>query len=153
MLAGAYRASAQDKTIARAPKPEVAQPTQQPANPGSQNPTRPGAPNDENPKRILGIIPNFQTTNDVPENQEPLTPKEKYALARHQMFDISVHLGNAFQSATQQAANGEPHFGQGWGAYGQRFAASEADQVTSSLLIFGVIPHVLKQDPSVASHK
>lgn len=81
------------------------------------------------------------------KNQGPLTPKEKYVLAWHQMFDFSAHFGNAFQSALQQASNGEPHYGQGWGAYGQRFAASEADQVTSSLLIFGVLPHLMKQDP------
>jgi hypothetical protein len=141
------RSVAQDKPDKPVPKPDAAQTTQEPARPAAQKPPEPGAPNDENPKRILGIIPNFQTTNDVPENQGPLTPKEKYVLAWHQTFDFSAHLGNAFQSALQQASNGEPHYGQGWGAYGERFVAAEADQVTSSFLIFGVIPHLLKQDP------
>jgi hypothetical protein len=101
----------------------------------------------ENPKRILGIIPNFQTTNDTEAAQKSLTSKEKYSLAWHQMFDVSAHLGNAFQASLQHATNGEPHYGQGWGAYGQRFGAAEADQVTSSFFIFGFFPHILKQDP------
>jgi hypothetical protein len=102
---------------------------------------------DENPKRILGIIPNFQTTNDVPEEREPLTVREKYVLAWHQTVDVSAHAGNLFQAALQQAANGQPHYGQGWRAYASRFGAAEADQVTSAFFIFGFLPHVLHQDP------
>ncbi len=103
--------------------------------------------NAENSKRILGFIPNFQTTNDVPQNQRPLTTKEKYVLSFHQMFDFSAHIGNAFQSALQQATNGQPHYGQGWNAYGKRFLASEGDQATSSLFISGMLPALLKEDP------
>jgi hypothetical protein len=129
-----------DGTERSAQQPEA----QNPQTPG----TNPNAPPDENPKRILGIIPNFQTTNDVPKRAEqPLSVKEKYILAYHQTADFSAHLGNLFQAALQQASNGQPHYGQGWGAYGQRFGAAEADQVTSSFFIFGLIPHVLKQDP------
>jgi hypothetical protein len=103
--------------------------------------------NAENSKRILGFIPNFQTTNDVPQNQRPLTAKEKYVLSFHQMFDFSAHIGNAFQSTIQQATNGQPHYGQGWNALGKRFLASEGDQVTSSLFISGMLPALLKEDP------
>ena len=102
---------------------------------------------DDNPKRILGIIPNFQTTNDTPAVQEPLSVREKYVLAWHQTVDFSAHFGNAFQAALQQASNGQPHYGQGWGAYAQRFGAAEADQVTSAFFIFGLLPHVLHDDP------
>lgn len=105
------------------------------------------APLDENPKRILGIIPNFETKNDKPAEYEPMSVKEKYVLAWHQSVDISAHFGNAFQAALQQASNGQPHYGQGWGPYAQRFGAGEADQVTSSFFIFGFLPHVLHDDP------
>lgn len=109
-------------------------------------PARPDKQQDENPKRILDIIPNFQTTNEKPE-YTPMTPREKYVLAYHQTVDFSAHIGNAFQAALQQASNGQPHYGQGWGPYAQRFGAAEADQVTSAFLIFGFLPHVLKEDP------
>ncbi|HEV2988870.1 MAG TPA: hypothetical protein VG759_10540 [Candidatus Angelobacter sp.] len=119
-------------------------PTPSPTKQGTQDADLQNA---KNSKRILGFIPNFQTTNDVPQNQRPLTTREKYALSFHQMFDFSAHIGNAFQSAIQQATNGQPHYGQGWEAYGKRFLASEGDQVTSSFFISGMLPALLKEDP------
>jgi hypothetical protein len=125
-----------------------AQSTPTPApTPAQQGKQDGGLQNAENSKRILGFIPNFQTTNDVPQNQRPLTTKEKYILSLHQMFDFSAHIGNAFQSTIQQATNGQPHYGQGWNALGKRFLASEGDQVTSSLFISGMLPALLKEDP------
>lgn len=110
-------------------------------------PSNPTGQQDENPKRILGIIPNFQTKDDTPQDQLPLTTKQKYVLAYHQSVDFSAHFGNAFQAMLQQASNGQPHYGQGWGAYAERFGAAEADQVTSAFFIFGFLPHVLHDDP------
>ena len=103
--------------------------------------------NAQNPKRIFGIIPNFISTNDTTGNEDPLTVHEKYVLSYHQMFDFSAHVGNLLQSAISQAANGQPHYGQGWGAFGERLAASEGDQITSCLFIYGVLPAVLHDDP------
>jgi hypothetical protein len=109
---------------------------------------KPDAPKpQESPKRILGIIPNFQTTNDQDLHPKPLTSKEKYVLAYHQMFDISAHFGNLIQSSVQQATNGEPHYGEGWGAFGERFAAAEGDQYSSSFFIYGFLPAVFHDDP------
>jgi hypothetical protein len=103
--------------------------------------------NDEVPKRIFWIIPNFMTANDQPENRGPLTKKQKFDIAWHQFYDLSAHFGNLIQASISQAANGIPHYGQGWGAFGERYAAQEGDQFTGSMLIYGVIPSVLHQDP------
>ncbi len=142
--------AAQERPAAPTPKQTAAGETQSAAagaqsDGGAQAQT--GAEQDENTKRILGIIPNFQSKDDIPENQAPLTAREKYVLAYHQTVDFSAHFGNAFQAMLQQASNGQPHYGQGWGAYGQRFGAAEADQVTSAFFIFGFLPHVLHEDP------
>jgi hypothetical protein len=102
---------------------------------------------DEVPKRIFFIIPNFMTTNDQPENQGPLTPAQKYNIAWHQFWDESAHVGNVIQAGISQAANGLPHYGQGWGAFGERYLAQEGDQFTGSMLIYGLIPNMLHQDP------
>jgi hypothetical protein len=120
------------------------------ANPSQKKtgpPANPTGQEDDNPKRILGFIPNFQTKNDDPGNQPPLTVKEKYILALHQTVDFSAHLGNLFQAGLQQAANEQPHYGQGWGPYAERFGAAEADQATSSFFMFGFLPSVLHDDP------
>jgi hypothetical protein len=151
VAASAATCAAQDKPDAPTPKQSTAPATQSspagaPTNISGQA-SDPHAQQDENPKRILGFIPNFQSKDDIPENQAPLTPREKYILAYHQTVDFSAHIGNAFQAALQQASNGQPHYGQGWGPYAQRFGAAEADQVTSAFFIFGFLPHVLKEDP------
>jgi hypothetical protein len=147
-MAGAASALGQDKP--EAPTPKSTPSTSQSRSASDQNPRAsadPAAPQDDNPKRILGIIPNFQTKNDQPAEYEPMSVREKYVLAWHQSVDISAHVGNAFQAALQQASNGQPHYGQGWGPYAQRFGAEEADQLTSAFFIFGFLPHVLHDDP------
>jgi hypothetical protein len=147
MVAGAGSAIGQDKPEALTPETTSFPKSRSASEQSPWDSSGSAAQQDDNPKRILGIIPNFQTTNDVPVERKPLAVKEKYALAWHQSVDISAHFGNAFQAALQQAANGQPHYGQGWGAYAQRFGAAEADQVTSSFFIFGFLPHVLHEDP------
>ena len=102
---------------------------------------------DEVPKRIFWIIPNFMTANDQPENKGPLTPAQKYNIAWHQFWDESAHIDNIIQAAISQAADGIPHYGQGWGAFGERYLAQEGDQFTGSFLIYGLLPNMLHQDP------
>jgi hypothetical protein len=158
MAASAATCAAQDKPDAPTPKQSSAPSTPSSSTEKAQAPagapsntsgqaSDPHAQQDENPKRILGLIPNFQSKDDIPQNQTPLAPKEKYILAYHQTVDFSAHIGNAFQAALQQASNGQPHYGQGWGPYAQRFGAAEVDQATSAFFIFGLLPHVLKDDP------
>jgi hypothetical protein len=137
----------QDRPDAPAPKVPPVSRAQVASGQNPSGSTDPIPPQDENPKRILGIIPNFQTKNDQPAEYEPLSVKEKYVLAWHQTVDIGAHFGNAFQAVIQQADNGQPHYGQGWGAYAQRFGAEEADQATSAFFIFGFLPHILHEDP------
>ena len=124
------------------PSPSAANPPAIPA------PEKPAAQDlAEPPKRMFGMIPDFENTNDTPANRHPLTIREKYILSLHQAFDISAHIGNAFQAALEQAANGQPRYGQGWDAYGKRFAANEGDQISGSILIYGVLPSILHEDP------
>src|SRR3984957_3496990 len=130
---------------------DAAQQTNSGTNSSQQKPTgppsNPTGEQDDNPKRILGFIPNFQTKNDDPGNQQPLTVKQKFILELHQTVDFSAHIGNLFQAALQQAANAQPHYGEGWGPYAERFGAAEGDQATSSFFIFGFLPSILHDDP------
>lgn len=154
--------SAQEKPDSPDPKVAADQPIPSEVDPKPDSPDPKGAADkpiqpgvdadgkdarDEVPKRIFWIIPNFMTTNDQPENQGPLTPNQKYNIAWHQFFDYSAHFGNLVQASISQAANGIPHYGQGWGAFGERFLAQEGDQFTGSMLIYGVLPNMLHQDP------
>jgi hypothetical protein len=99
------------------------------------------------PKRMFGMIPDFENTSNTPVNQKPLTVRGKYLLAWHQSTDFSAHVGAAFAAGLQQWGNGQPRYGEGWGAYGKRFAAAEGDQMSSSWLIYGIFPSLLHDDP------
>jgi len=123
------------------PQTQDAQPAQQPL-PDAPAPQSDPAPL---PKPLLAGTPGFET--DVSAIHRPLTTEEKYVYSLHQAIDPSAHVVNMFQAALQQAANGQPHYGEGWIAFEKRFAASEADQITASLLSFGLLPSVLHQDP------
>jgi hypothetical protein len=147
--------AASDKPDAPVPKPEALW-NDQTAQPSAAPPTQANADKDKDkdkdakdevPKRIFFIIPNFMTANDQPENSGTLTTREKFNIAWHQYADYSAHFGNVLQAAISQAANGIPHYGQGWGPFGERFLAMEGDQFTGSMLIYGVFPTVLHQDP------
>jgi hypothetical protein len=122
-------------------------PTQQPADPQPKSDENPDKASDELPKRMFGMIPDFENTNNTPVNQRALTVREKYVLAWHQSTDVSAHVGAAFAAGLQQAGNGQPRYGQGWGPYADRFAAAEGDQLSSSWLIYGILPSLLHDDP------
>jgi hypothetical protein len=98
------------------------------------------------PKRSFGTIPDLENVG-IPASPLPLTVREKYIFSLHESFDVSSHVVNAFQAGLQQAFNSQPHYGEGWNAYGKRFLASEGDQITGSILIYGVLPAVLHEDP------
>jgi len=134
------------------PEPKVQSSSQDPApsaasQTAGQTDKKDREANDEVPKRIFFIIPNFMTTNDQPENKGPLKPAQKFNIAWHQFWDESAHFGNFLQAGISQAADGIPHYGQGWGAFGERYLAQEGDQFTGSFLIYGILPTVLHQDP------
>jgi hypothetical protein len=113
---------------------------------GCSTPTAPPSPAaPSNPKRILGIIPNFTTTDDTFQNRGPLAPHQKFILAFDQTFDISAHVGNLLQAVVEQATGGIPHYTSV--SFGKRFAAAEADQLTSCTFIYGVFPALLHADP------
>jgi len=95
---------------------------------------------------VLGFKPNLAPI-EHPDNAPPLAVGQKYSYAFQQMEDFKAHLGNVLQAAFSQAADSQPHYGQGWGPYAQRYGAAEADQVTSCFFIYGFFPQVFKTDP------
>jgi hypothetical protein len=141
-------ASQQSQTTQPPAKVPTDQPRSQSGDSG-ENPSsgEPSQTNEEPPKRMFGMIPDFESTNDVAANRHSLTAKQKYRIALDNAFDFSAHIGNAFQSGVQQAFNSQPHYGVGGGAYGRRFAAAEGDQITGSLLIYGTFPVLFHEDP------
>jgi hypothetical protein len=95
---------------------------------------------------FLGFKPNLAPF-EVPDNAPPMGARQKYAFAFEQAENFKAHAGNVMQAAISQGLDSQPHYGQGWGPYAQRYGAMEADQATSCFFIYGFFPHLLKTDP------
>jgi hypothetical protein len=98
----------------------------------------------EEKQRVFGIIPNFYVSYE--SNPAPLTPGMKFKLALKVSTDPVTAAGALLVAAARQAGN-SLNYGQGWGAYGQRFGATAADGFFDIMIGGAILPSLLHQDP------
>jgi hypothetical protein len=98
----------------------------------------------EEKQRVFGIIPNFYVSYE--SDPAPLTPGMKFKLALKVSTDPVTAAGVLLVAAARQAGN-SLNYGQGWGAYGQRFGATAADSFSDILIGGALLPSLLHQDP------
>lgn len=96
-------------------------------------------------QRILGIIPNFNTT-DV-QDAIPLSPKQKFRLMFRSVTDPFAFFAAGFIAGYGQATNSHSGYGQGAAGYGKRYGAAYADSVDGALWGNAIFPTLLRQDP------
>src|ERR1700722_21790 len=95
-------------------------------------------------QRVFGFIPNFYVSYD--SDAAPLTAKMKFKLALKVSVDPVTVAGVGLVSAFRQAAN-TPKYGQGWGAYGERFGSTAVDGFSDIMIGGAILPSLLHQDP------
>jgi hypothetical protein len=96
-------------------------------------------------QRILGVIPNFNTS--YVQDPAPLSTRQKWRLALRSTFDPFVFVGAAIDAALEQADNSYPGYGQGAQGYAKRFGASFADNFSGTMIGGAILPSLLHQDP------
>ena len=96
-------------------------------------------------QRILGLIPNFNTSND--QNAAPLSREQKFQLALRSAVDPVQVLGAGILAGVSQARNDFPGYGQGSRGYLKRFGAGYADSFDGTVFGNAVFPALLHQDP------
>jgi hypothetical protein len=136
------------------PPPQSAQPAQAQTTAGQdkdKDKEKKDDPKDDpdNPKndRIFMVLPNYGTVEHPMATLTPLSVKEKFKIGAEDAFDTySVPLA-AIVAAINQASYADAAWGQGWGAYGKRFAAGYGDTVLGSFMTSGVFPSMLREDP------
>lgn len=99
----------------------------------------------EQSQRMLGVIPNFGTTNrrDAP----PLWPKAKFRLFYKSAFDPVELSLVGLQAGLSQATDEFPEYGQGAAGFGKRYGSTLADEVSSGFFSNYFYPVLLKEDP------
>jgi hypothetical protein len=99
----------------------------------------------EEHQRILGVVPNFNTT--FIHDAAPLSAKQKFQLAWKSSTDPVVFATAGVDAGLSQLTNDFPQYHQGMEGYAKRFGASYADTFDGSLWGNAILPTVLHQDP------
>src|ERR1700676_5495190 len=97
-------------------------------------------------KRILGVLPNYRTTNESAV-YTPITVKQKFTIASKDSFDYPLIMLGAAIAGIGQWSNDNPSFGQGAAGFARRFGTSYADQAIGNIITEGLFPSFLREDP------
>ena len=100
---------------------------------------------DPQPKRILGIIPNFRTVTagTVLPRQ---TVKDKFVTASEDSFDYSAIIFSGLLAGEAMATKATPEFRQGAAGYGRYFWHTYTDQTVENLSVEFIVPVITHED-------
>jgi hypothetical protein len=115
----------------------------------SAPPAQANNPNDQfgkQPKRILGIIPNYRAVS-ANTQLPPLSFKGKLWLATQDTFDYSNFIFTGALAGIAMAGKGQPTFGQGAEGYGKYYWHAFVDGGIENYMTEAVVPVVTKEDP------
>jgi hypothetical protein len=136
-------------TIANQPqaKSEAPQPKQPPQTPAqTRSEANRSVPlSQQQPKRILGIMPNYRAVS-AGALPPPPTPKEAFKIATQQSFDYSAFIFVGITSLIAEADNSHPQLGKGIGGYGQYYWRGFVDKADGNYWVIFILPTFLHED-------
>ena len=130
------------------PDPPPAQSTTS-AEPNPENSAAQPAPStpwwNQQPKRILGIMPNYRAVSSgtVPE---PPTPKQAFKIATENSFDYSAFAFTALTSAVSFGTDRHPQLGEGVEGYAGYYWRGFLDKTDGNYLVIFALPTVFHED-------
>jgi len=96
--------------------------------------------------RLFYTLPNFLTLQGA-QHLPPMRAKDKFKVVPRSTFDYVEYPWWGLLAAINQADNNEPAFGQGWAAYGKRYATTAGDSMVENFMVGAVFSSTLRQDP------
>lgn len=103
-------------------------------------------PLEEQPKRILWIIPNFRSVS-ANTQLPPLSPRGKLWLATQDSFDYSSVILAGIVAGASQAQGSSPEFDDGTAAYGRYLWRTFTDEAVANYFTEAFLPIVTHEDP------
>ncbi len=99
----------------------------------------------QQPKRILGIMPNYRAVSAgaIPP---PPTTKEAFILATQNSFDYSSFIFVGITSAMAEGTNAHPQLGKGMAGFGRYYWRGFVDKTDGNYLVLFALPTVLNED-------
>lgn len=138
--------SSDPQSSAQSNPQDVAQPDLKP----NQKTTVIGAPlppahTDKQPKRIMGIIPNFRTVS-ADTKLPPQDVKEKFITASEDTFDYSALTFSALVAVEAYATSSTPEFGRGGVGFGRYMWHTYVDQSIENYFVEFIVPAPMHED-------
>jgi len=138
---------AQDSQQTSPPADEKSPAQNAPAPPVAGNPSdNPHGQVGKQPKRILGIIPNYRAVS-ADTHLPPLSFKNKFWLATQDTFDYSDFIFVGGLAGIAMAQKSQPTFGQGASGYGQYYWHIFVDGGIENYMTEAIVPAVTHEDP------
>jgi hypothetical protein len=131
-------------------KPDAGKPaTQDPNKPQdqdkSQHDTAEEQLKQQQKQRVLGIVPNFNTSYIY--GAASLTAGQKFRLAFRSQIDPAAFGIAGFVALIEQAEGSHYAYGGGWGGYAKRYGQTYADSFDGQMIGNAILPALLHQDP------
>jgi len=112
----------------------------------TQAPAAPGTPlSKQQPKRILGVMPNFRAVS-AGETPPPPTPKHAFKIATQNSFDYSSFIFVGITSAMAEWSDSHPQLGEGMAGYGRYYWRGFLDKTDGNYLVIFALPTLLHED-------
>jgi hypothetical protein len=135
------------------PPPEPLAADQSDSSGAQASPTQPApdsaepvaAPLHPQPKRILGIMPNFRAVSagTIPP---PPTPKQSFIIATKNSFDYSSYVFVGLTSLFAETSGAHKQLGTGLAGYGRYYWRGYLDKTDGNYFVIFVLPTLFHQD-------
>lgn len=99
----------------------------------------------QQPKRILGIMPNYRAVS-AGALPPPPTPREAFKIATQNSFDYSSFIFVGITSLLAEAENSHPQIGTGMSGYWGYYWRGFLDKTDGNYLVIFALPTVLHED-------
>ncbi len=126
------------------PPGAASKPTQTTMQQSTTNETNAPAANPQ-PKRILGIMPNFRAVS-AGQIPPPPTPKQAFVIATKNSFDYSSFIFVGVTSAIAEWSGAHKQLGEGMEGYGRYYWRGLLDKTDGNYLVIFALPTVFHQD-------
>jgi hypothetical protein len=99
----------------------------------------------QQPKRILGIMPNYRAVSAgaIPP---PPTPKEAFLVATDNSFDYSAFIFTGVTSLLAESSNTHPQLGKGPAGFGRYYWRGFLDKTDGNYWVDAIMPTLVHED-------
>lgn len=112
----------------------------------STAPANQGAPPEkQQPKRILGLMPNFRAVS-AGALPAPPTSKQAFIIATQNSFDYSSFVFVGITSLVSEGTNAHPQLRKGIAGYGRYYWRGFVDKTDGNYLVIFALPTIFHQD-------